>query len=151
MGQTRFIYFDLGNVLLGFSHELATEQMARVAQCDYATVWDVVFGSQGLEFEYESGLISTEQFFLKFCERTNTQPNYDDFIWAGSAYFSSILRNHCPCLSIACRWLSTGGAFQYMPSALGILPAKLLFYNPNISSLLLELPAWLHETSCRNL
>jgi putative hydrolase of the HAD superfamily len=87
MPAIRFIYFDLGNVLLGFSHQLAAQQMAQVARCDYATVWDVVFGAQGLEFEYETGLISTEQFFQEFCERTNTQPNYDDFIWAGSAIF----------------------------------------------------------------
>jgi glucose-1-phosphatase len=86
----RFIYFDLGNVLLAFSHEQAAAQMARVSQCDPALVWDVVFGAQGLEYAYETGLLSSEQFFQRFCELTHSHPNYDELLLAGSAIFRPV-------------------------------------------------------------
>lgn len=85
---TRFLYFDLGNVLLGFSHERAARQMADLAGCAYALVWDVVFGSQRLEFAYEEGEITSQQFHTLFCQRTNTQPPYKELLLAGSAIFT---------------------------------------------------------------
>jgi putative hydrolase of the HAD superfamily len=86
--RTRFVYFDLGNVLLGFSHEQAARQMAELAGCSYALAWEVVFGTGRLELAYEVGELSSPQFHDLFCQQTNTQPPYEEFLLAGAAIFT---------------------------------------------------------------
>jgi putative hydrolase of the HAD superfamily len=63
----QFIYFDMGNVLLRFSHERMAEQMARVTGIDPALAWRILF-EDGLEWAYERGELSREQFYGRFCE-----------------------------------------------------------------------------------
>ena len=70
-----FIYFDLGNVLLRFSHERAAEQMARVAGVTREGVWQAVFAEDGLEWAYERGDLSREQFYARFCEAVGARPD----------------------------------------------------------------------------
>ena len=41
--RPQFIYFDMGNVLLHFSHERMAEQMARVAGIEPALAWRILF------------------------------------------------------------------------------------------------------------
>ena len=50
----QFFYFDMGNVLLGFSHERMAEQMARVAKIDARRDWTILF-EDGLHWAYERG------------------------------------------------------------------------------------------------
>jgi putative hydrolase of the HAD superfamily len=83
----RFLYFDFGEVLFHFSHPLAALQMAEVAGADYDTVWRIVF-VEGLEWRFESGEISTDEFYAEFCKRTGTRPDRDALITAGSAIFT---------------------------------------------------------------
>ncbi|HEV7226536.1 MAG TPA: HAD family phosphatase [Pirellulales bacterium] len=71
----KFIYFDLGNVLLYFDHRRAARQMATVAGVPADLVWDVVFAS-GLEHRYEAGELSTQEFFEIFCDKTGSRPDY---------------------------------------------------------------------------
>lgn len=74
----RFLYFDLGKVLLDFSHEQMCRQMAEVAGVSTEEVWQAVFGdanSRAALVEYESGRISTNDFFAQFCRATGTSPN----------------------------------------------------------------------------
>lgn len=40
-----FCYFDLGNVLLFFSHRRAAEQLARLAECSADEVWQFAYAS----------------------------------------------------------------------------------------------------------
>ncbi|MBI2823585.1 MAG: HAD family phosphatase [Planctomycetia bacterium] len=82
-----FIYFDLGNVLLFFDHALACRQMAAVAGLTETQVRDVVF-DRGLQLRYETGEISTRQFYDTFCERTHSRPDYDALVHAAGAIFS---------------------------------------------------------------
>jgi glucose-1-phosphatase len=83
----QFIYFDLGNVLLRFSHERAAEQMGRVAGVPAQKVWDVVFATGGMEDAYERGDLSREQFYARFCEAVGSRSDLAALDLAGSDIF----------------------------------------------------------------
>ncbi|MCA9132701.1 MAG: HAD family phosphatase [Planctomycetales bacterium] len=57
----RFVYFDLGNVLVSFEHQQAVQQLARCAGRPEELVRQVVFDSQ-LQSRYETGLLSCQDF-----------------------------------------------------------------------------------------
>jgi putative hydrolase of the HAD superfamily len=82
-----FLFFDMGNVLLRFDHRRAAQQMAEVAGTDPERVWQVVFESD-LEFRFERGEISREEFYDVFCRETDTRPAFDALEHAGSAIFT---------------------------------------------------------------
>jgi HAD superfamily hydrolase (TIGR01509 family) len=72
--QPRFVYFDMGNVLLPFSHEKMAEQMARVAGIDAKRAWQILF-EDGLEWAFERGELTSEQFYGRFCEAAGSWPD----------------------------------------------------------------------------
>ena len=84
--EPKFIYFDLGNVLVYFDHWIACRQMAEVAGLTPEHVRQVVFGTD-LEHRYESGQVDDRQFYDAFCKATDTQPDYDQLLIAGSDIF----------------------------------------------------------------
>jgi putative hydrolase of the HAD superfamily len=86
MNTPSFIYFDLGNVILNFSHQRACRQMAEVAGLSQARVWSVVFDGK-LQHRYESGEIDTAEFFESFCQATGTQPDRQQLAEASSDIF----------------------------------------------------------------
>jgi FMN phosphatase YigB (HAD superfamily) len=69
----QFIYFDMGNVLLRFSHARAAEQMARVAGVPVERMWQVVF-EEGLEAKYERGDLTRAEFYNRVCEAVGARP-----------------------------------------------------------------------------
>jgi putative hydrolase of the HAD superfamily len=83
----QFLFFDLGNVLLYFSHELGCRQMAEVSGSSYEKVWQVVYSDGGLEWRYERNELSDDEFYEAFCQQTRTQPDYHALQLAGSAIF----------------------------------------------------------------
>jgi glucose-1-phosphatase len=82
----QFIYFDMGNVLLHFSHERMAEQMARVAGIEPALAWRILF-EDGLEWAYERGELTREQFYGRFCELTQSRPDMEQLDAAGNEIF----------------------------------------------------------------
>src|SRR4029453_16634484 len=69
MPKRPFLYFDMGNVLLHFSHERMAAQMAAVVGCSPARAWGVLFeGDIGIR--HEEGKISEDQFYEEFCRST---------------------------------------------------------------------------------
>ena len=84
--EPKFIYFDLGNVLVYFDHWIACRQMAQVAGITPEQVWQVVFESD-LEHRYESGQVDDRHFYDAFCQATGTRPDYDQLLIAGSDIF----------------------------------------------------------------
>jgi HAD superfamily hydrolase (TIGR01509 family) len=82
----KFLYFDLGNVVLPFDYLVAVRQMAGVAGVPPAVIQEVVFGS-GLEDAYERGDMTTEQFYEAFCQRTGKRPDFDALLVASSDMF----------------------------------------------------------------
>lgn len=86
MREPRFIYFDLGNVLLFFDHHRAARQMAELAGVSEAQAWQVVFEND-LDLRYEAGQISSRQFYEEFCQSTKSQPDYESMLHAFAAIF----------------------------------------------------------------
>jgi putative hydrolase of the HAD superfamily len=85
-----FLYFDLGNVLLHFDHQLACRQMGEVAGVPAEKVWDVVFAGD-LEERYESGVVDDRAFYEEFCKATGTRPDFERLLSAGSEIFQQNL------------------------------------------------------------
>jgi glucose-1-phosphatase len=86
-GRPKFLYFDLGNVLLKFDHRLASRQMAEVAGIEPELVWETVFASN-LELRYEAGEINDREFYDIFCSETKSTPDFAALLLAGSDIFS---------------------------------------------------------------
>ena len=57
----RFVYFDLGNVLVNFDHQTAVDQLSELAGRPAELVRQVVFDSD-LQNRYETGLVSGHEF-----------------------------------------------------------------------------------------
>src|SRR5262245_1055504 len=83
----RFLYFDLGNVLLKFDHHLAARQMGELAAAPPERVYQIVFES-GLEVRYESGQLDDRQFYEAFCTQTGSQPDFKALLLAASEIFA---------------------------------------------------------------
>jgi putative hydrolase of the HAD superfamily len=74
----KILYFDLGKVLVEFSHEIMCRQMAEVAGITTEAVHEALFGdAENLAalVRYETGHMSTDQFFDHFCRVTGTAPD----------------------------------------------------------------------------
>jgi FMN phosphatase YigB (HAD superfamily) len=83
----RFIYFDLGNVLLNFSHRRACEQIGGVAGVSADRVWEVLFES-GLEHRFEAGQLDGAAFYEEFCTGIGCRPDHNQLLQAGSDIFT---------------------------------------------------------------
>jgi len=82
-----FIYFDMGNVLLLFDHELGCRQMADVAGVSTDRVREIVFDS-GLELRYEAGELSTREFYEAFCQQAAVTPDFNALMRAAGDIFT---------------------------------------------------------------
>jgi len=81
-----FFYFDLGNVLLKFDYAVACRQMAEVAGIPSGRVREIIF-DDGLQLAYERGLLSTDDFYDAFCQRSGVRPSLVDLVHAASDIF----------------------------------------------------------------
>jgi FMN phosphatase YigB (HAD superfamily) len=86
MREPRFIYFDLGNVLLFFDHHIAARKMAALAGIPEELAWKIVFEGD-LELSYEAGQINSREFYEEFCRATKTRPDFDALLHASSEIF----------------------------------------------------------------
>jgi glucose-1-phosphatase len=128
-----FIFFDFGNVICFFDHHRAARQAAEVAGVPEARAFEVIFGQpDGLEWKYESGQLSDEQFYESFCAATGAKPDAAKFHHANADIFTlnleilpliahledsgiplGILSNTCNS-----HWqLATDGRFAILPGA----------------------------------
>ncbi|MHC4401458.1 MAG: HAD family hydrolase [Planctomycetota bacterium] len=82
----KFLYFDLGKVLLDFDHNHMFQQMGDVAGIEASRVEEVLFAG-GLQAEYESGRISPESMYEAFCRTTGTQPDREALAHAANDIF----------------------------------------------------------------
>ena len=74
----RFLYFDIGNVLLSFSHERMCRQMGDVAGVAPELVAHALFAPDGLsEIQrlHETGAASSDVFYEHFCAHVSSQPD----------------------------------------------------------------------------
>lgn len=78
--------FDMGNVLVHFSHDLMCEQMGALCGHSGADVRRLLLDS-GLQWEFERGRISIEQFHTRFQEAVGRPVDMDKLLHAGSDIF----------------------------------------------------------------
>jgi glucose-1-phosphatase len=84
--RPKFLYFDLGNVLLHFDHHLACRQIADVAGVSAERVWQIIFAGD-LETRYEAGQLDDDEFYELFCRHTGTRPDRAALLRAASEIF----------------------------------------------------------------
>ncbi|MEN6405701.1 MAG: HAD family phosphatase [Thermoguttaceae bacterium] len=82
----KFLYFDLGRVLVDFSIERMFRQIGDVAGLSPAAVREVIVHG-GLFREIESGRLSDREFFEAFCDGSHTRPDMDAMARAASDIF----------------------------------------------------------------
>ena len=82
----KFLYFDMGNVVLDFDHGRMCRQIGELTGIDAGRVREVLFEGQ-LRAHYELGQISSQEFYEAFCERTGTRPDPDRLALAGNDIF----------------------------------------------------------------
>ncbi len=82
----RFVYFDLGNVLVKFDHAIATRQLAELAGCSPRDTQSVLFDS-GLQVRYETGLVSSAEFVAEINRNLNRTLSEAEVLEAVSAIF----------------------------------------------------------------
>ncbi|MGE3241925.1 MAG: HAD family hydrolase [Pirellulales bacterium] len=74
----KVLYFDIGMVLVEYSYDIMCAQMGAAAGITAEAVWDALFGSQEnvtAITRYESGKLTTDEFFDHFCQVTGTRPD----------------------------------------------------------------------------
>lgn len=82
----RFLYFDLGNVLVHFDDQLSCRQMATVAGVPPELVWQAIFGSD-LKQQYETGRVDDREFYERLCRRIDARPDFEALRDAGNDIF----------------------------------------------------------------
>ena len=89
-----FFYFDLGNVLLSFSHERMCQQMAAVAGVSAELVRHALFeapaSSRSIQWRFERGDLNVLAVYDHFCETLGVEPNRDELFAAGRDIFTEI-------------------------------------------------------------
>ena len=84
--KIKMILFDLGNVIVKFSHDRACEQMAKVAGTTTEEVHKALF-DQGLQEQYETGRLSSEEFLKQFNSAVGCSAELEPLLLAGSDIF----------------------------------------------------------------
>ncbi len=85
----KFIYFDLGKVLLSFSFERMCGLLGDAAGIAPQQVKDVL--GAGMQADYEAGKLDSRGFHEQFCRATGTRPEYDCFFRAFNEIFTPIV------------------------------------------------------------
>ncbi|MCF7962195.1 MAG: HAD family phosphatase [Pirellula sp.] len=81
-----FVYFDLGNVLLFFDHNLAMRKMAKVAGVLPSQMHSIVMDSN-LQIEYETGMISGLQFVNRIADSIDRELDTSEMLQAAADMF----------------------------------------------------------------
>ncbi len=83
---SRFVYFDLGKVLVHFDHQTAVEQLSQIAGRPEELIQQVVFESE-LQNRYETGLVTSDQFAAEVNTALESALPAADILEAISAIF----------------------------------------------------------------
>lgn len=130
-----FVYFDLGNVLLNFSHDLACEQIGRLTAAPADRVRQSLFDS-GLQSQFETGLVTGPEVYESLCRATGARPSYDelsraaaDIFWVNMPVKALLGALHAAghrmgILSNTCEWhweMAASGRYRLIPEAFDVL------------------------------
>ena len=84
--RDRFAYFDLGNVLVHFDHQIAVDQLAAISDRPAEKIRSIVFEAD-LQERYETGLITGAEYASQMNAALQTQMTTDEILEAISAIF----------------------------------------------------------------
>jgi len=82
----RFLYFDLGKVLIDFDTQRMIRQVAELCRAEAEAVVRAVVDS-GLQRRYELGELSSREFYEEFCRQIGRRPAYEALAQAASDIF----------------------------------------------------------------
>ena len=86
--QTRFIFFDMGKVLLDFDHARINQQVGKLAGIEPAIIKSLLFEPPfDLENRFERGELNADEFHSEFCSRAETQVQKQALLRAVSEIF----------------------------------------------------------------
>ena len=85
--QPKFLYFDLGKVLVDFSYDQMLAQIGAVAGIEQEAVRAAIFDGDLLP-QLESGRLSSAEFYEAFCVATGSRPAFAALAAAASEIFS---------------------------------------------------------------
>ena len=103
--QPKFLYFDLGKVLVDFSVDRMLRQIGAVAGITAETARATLFGG-GIMRQHEAGQLSSREFYEAFCAASNSRPDYDALAAAAAEIFTLNL----PMLPVAAQLRQAGYA-----------------------------------------
>lgn len=86
--QIKTIFFDLGNVLINFDHNLMWDQLAKICQTSQKNLQDII-EEKNLWKLYEKGLISIDEFISEIESSLHQKVSHQKFIEAASTIFFS--------------------------------------------------------------
>jgi glucose-1-phosphatase len=84
--QDKFVYFDLGNVLVHFDHDIAVQNVARLVGREASVVKQALFTS-GLQDRLETGHITSGEFVESVVQTLECQLPGEELLEAISAIF----------------------------------------------------------------
>jgi FMN phosphatase YigB (HAD superfamily) len=84
--RPKFVYFDLGNVLLYFDHDLAFRRMARIANVTPTEIRKAIMDTE-LQIEYETGLITGKDFVDRIAEHLDRKLDTQSMLEAAADMF----------------------------------------------------------------
>ena len=84
--QPKFLYFDLGKVLVDFSYDQMLTQMGAVVGIEAEAVRAVIFDGD-LMRHFEAGRLSAAEFYEAFCSATGSRPEFEALAAAASEIF----------------------------------------------------------------
>ncbi|MBN1393778.1 MAG: HAD family phosphatase [Pirellulales bacterium] len=82
----KFLYFDLGNVLINFSVERMLRKIGAVAGVSPERAREVIF-DEGLMRRHETGRLDGRGFYEAFCEAVGRWPDFDAMVEAATDIF----------------------------------------------------------------
>ncbi|TWT89953.1 Alpha-D-glucose-1-phosphate phosphatase YihX [Pseudobythopirellula maris] len=94
----KFIYFDLGNVLVTFCNERMCRQMAAVANAPIERVYEVLYGDAAgandltdtVQWRFEAGRFSGHEYYEHVCELLGARPERSALAFACADMFEPI-------------------------------------------------------------
>ena len=83
----KFIYFDLGKVLIDFSLERMFEQVGAVAGVSVDRAHEILY-TDGLMRRHETGRLDSRGMYEAFCSAAGSRPDYDALLRATNEIFT---------------------------------------------------------------
>ena len=88
MSRQRFLFFDLGNVLVNFDHDQMCRQLAELGGVPFEVVKQWLLGEGDVLRQIEVGELNQEDWYQQFLATTKSRASLQDFLHAASAMFS---------------------------------------------------------------